>query len=56
MPDNVNELLNTVIYWNTIWKILISLWIFLILFFVVNFLLNKLDKIKEEKSDKKRLI
>ena len=55
MPDNVNELLNTVIYWNTIWKILISLWIFLILFFVVNFLLNKLDKIKEEKSDKKRL-
>ena len=55
MPDNVNELLNTVIYWNTIWKILISLLIFLILFFVVKFLLNKLDKIKEKKSDKKRL-
>ncbi len=55
MPKTINELLNTVIYWNTIWRIFISLWIFIVLFFIVKFLLKRLNKIKENNTDKKWL-
>ena len=55
MPKIINELLNTVIYWNTIWRIFISLWIFIVLFFIVKFLLKRLNKIKDNNTDKKSL-
>ena len=55
MPENIENILNYKLWLNTVEDILISLWIFLILFFIVKFLLKRLDKIKEEKSDKKWL-
>ena len=51
MQESIKNILNTVIFQNTIWQILISLVVFLILFFIVNILLKKLDQVKE--SDKK---
>ena len=51
MQESIKNILNTVIYQNTIWQILISLVVFLILFFTINILLKKLDSEKEsEKS------
>ncbi len=55
MPENIENILNYKLWLNTVEDILISLWIFLILFFIVKFLLKRLDKIKENKSDKKWL-
>ena len=55
MPNSIQKILDTDFYWNTVQQILISLWIFLLLFLIINFLLKRLDKIKENKSDKKRL-
>ena len=55
MPETIENILNYKLWLNTVEDILISLWIFLILFFIVKFLLKRLDKIKEDKSDKKRL-
>ena len=55
MPDSIQKILDTDFYWNTVQQILISLWIFLLLFLIINFLLKRLDKIKENKSDKKWL-
>ena len=55
MPDSIQKILDTEFCWNTIQQILISVLIFLVLFFLVNFLLKRLDKIKENKSDKKWL-
>ena len=55
MPDSIQKILDTDFYWNTVQQILISVLIFLVLFFLVNFLLKRLDKIKENKSDKKWL-
>lgn len=53
MPESIKNILNTVIYQNTIWQILISLVVFLILFFIVNILLKKLDSLNKEESEKK---
>ena len=55
MPETIENILNYKLWLNTVEDILISLWIFLILFFIVKFLLKRLDKIKENKSDKKWL-
>ena len=55
MPETIENILNYKLWLNTVEDILISLWIFLILFFIVNLLLKRLDKIKENKSDKKWL-
>ena len=55
MPDSIQKILDTDFYWNTVQEILISLWIFILLFLIINFLLKRLDKIKENKSDKKWL-
>ena len=53
MLDSVKDITNTVIYWNTVWMIILSVLIFLILYFVVNILLKKLDSLKEKESEKK---
>ena len=53
MRDSIKNVLNIVIFQNTIWQILISLIVFLILFFSINTLLKKLDSIKERDSEKK---
>jgi len=53
MLDSVKNITNTVIYWNTVWMIILSVLIFLILYFVVNILLKKLDSLKEKESEKK---
>ena len=55
MQKTIEDILNYDVCWNTIQQILISLLIFLVLFFLVNFLLKRLDKINENKSDKKWL-
>ena len=55
MPNSIQKILDMEFCWNTIQQILISLLIFLVLFFLVNFLLKRLNKIKENKSDKKWL-
>ena len=43
MPDSISNILNTVVYWNTIWMIVLSILIFVILYFVVDLFLKKLD-------------
>ena len=53
MPDSIKNIMNTVIYWNTIWMIILSILIFLILYFIVNLLLKKLDSLNEKESEKK---
>ncbi len=53
MLDSVKNVTNTVIYWNTVWMIILSVLIFFILYFVVNILLKKLDSLKEKESEKK---
>ena len=53
MPEFITNLMNTVIYWNTIWMIILSVFIFLVLYLVVDLLLKKLDLEKE--SGKKRV-
>ena len=50
MQESIKNILNTVIFQNTIWQILISLVVFLILFFVINVLLKKLDSEKESEK------
>ena len=51
MSDSISNIMNTVIYWNTIWMIVLSILIFVILYFVVDLFLKKLDAEKE--SEKK---
>ncbi len=53
MPDSITNITNTVIYWNTIWMIILSILIFLILYFIVNLLLKKLDSLNEKESERK---
>lgn len=53
MRDSIKNVLNLVIFQNTIWQILISLVVFLILFFTVNILLKKLNSLSEKESEKK---
>ena len=51
MSEFVKNLMNTVVFWNTVWVMILSVLIFVILYFVVDLLLKKLDLEKE--SDKK---
>jgi len=51
MPESISNIMNTVVYWNTIWMIVLSILIFVILYFVVDLFLKKLDAEKE--SEKK---
>ena len=53
MPDSISNIMNTVVYWNTIWMIVLSVLIFVILYFVVNLFLKKLDSLEKEESEKK---
>ncbi len=53
MPDSIKSVMNTVIYWNTIWMIILSILIFLVLYFIVNLLLKKLDSFNWKESEKK---
>lgn len=55
MRDSIKNILNTVVFQNTIWQIIVSILIFLVLFVVVNYLLNKLNLITEKNADKKRI-
>ena len=47
MPESITNLMNTVVYWNTIWMIILSIFIFLVLYLIVDLLLKKLDLEKE---------
>jgi len=51
MSEFIKNLMNTVVFWNTVWVMILSVLIFVILYFVVDLLLKKLDLEKE--SDKK---
>lgn len=51
MLDFITNITNKVVYWNTIWMIILSILIFLVLYFFINLLLKKLDS--EKDSDKK---
>ena len=53
MIESIKNIMNTVFYWNTIWKIILSIMIFLILYFTINVLLKKLDSLNKEESEKK---
>lgn len=53
MLESIKNIMNTVFYWNTIWKIILSIMIFLILYFTINVLLKKLDSLNKEESEKK---
>ena len=53
MPDSISNIMNTVVYWNTIWMIVLSILIFVILYFVVDLFLKKLDSLDKEESEKK---
>ena len=53
MVDSMINILNTVIYHNTVWMIILSVLIFLILYFFINLLLKKLDNLDEKESEKK---
>ena len=53
MPDSISNIMNTVVYWNTIWMIVLSILIFVILYFVVDLFLKKLDSLEKEDSEKK---
>ena len=51
MPESIRNIMNTVVYWNTIWVIILSVLIFVVLYLFVDLLLKKLDAEKE--SEKK---
>ena len=51
MPDFITNITNRVVYWNTIWMIILSILIFLVLYFFIDLLLKKLDS--EKDSEKK---
>ena len=51
MTDFITNITNRVVYWNTIWMIILSILIFLVLYFFINLLLKKLDL--EKDSEKK---
>lgn len=51
MLDFITNITNKVVYWNTIWMIILSILIFLVLYFFINLLLKKLDS--EKNSEKK---
>jgi len=53
MPESITNITNTVIYWNTIWMIILSILIFVVLYFVIDLLLKKLDSLDKEESEKK---
>ena len=53
MLEFIKNAMNTVIFWNTIWMIIVSVLIFLILYFSINFLLKKLDSLKVKESENK---
>lgn len=53
MPDSIVNITNKVIYWNTIWMIVLSILIFLILYFIIDLLLKKLDLLNGKESEKK---
>ena len=53
MSDSISNIMNTVVYWNTIWMIVLSILIFVILYFVVDLFLKKLDSLDKEESEKK---
>jgi len=53
MPDFITNITNRVVYWNTIWMIILSILIFLVLYFFINLLLKKLDSLNKEESEKK---
>ena len=53
MPDSTQNILDIVIYWNTLRQIIISILIFILLYFIIDFLLKKLDSFNEKESDKK---
>ena len=51
MSEFIKNLMNTVVFWNTVWVMILSVLIFVILYFVIDLLLKKLDAEKE--SEKK---
>ena len=51
MPDSIPNILNTVIYQNTVWMVILSVLVFVVLYFLVDLFLKKLDLEKE--SEKK---
>jgi len=51
MSESITNLMNTVVYWNTIWMIIVAILIFIFLYLIIDLLLKKLDLEKE--SDKK---
>ena len=53
MSESIVNIMNTVVYWNTIWMIVFSVLIFLILYFIINTFLKKLDSLDEKESEKK---
>ena len=53
MSESISNIMNTVVYWNTIWMIVLSVLIFVILYFVVDLFLKKLDSLDKEESEKK---
>ena len=55
MPDFISNITNRVIYWNTVWMIVLSVLIFLVLYLFINLLLKKLDSLNEKDSEKKRI-
>ena len=55
MLDSLKDIMNIVIYWNTIWMIILSVLIFMILYFIVNLFLKKLDSLDKKESEKKRI-
>ena len=53
MSESIKNIMNTVVYWNTIWMIIVAILIFIFLYLIIDFLLKKLDSFNWEKSDKK---
>ena len=53
MTNFITNITNRVVYWNTIWMIILSILIFLVLYFFINLLLKKLDSLNKEESEKK---
>ena len=51
MLDSLKDIMNIVIYWNTIWMIIVAILIFVFLYLIIDLLLKKLDSKKE--SEKK---
>ena len=52
MPDSIANVMNTVVYWNTIWMIILLILIFVVLYFCVDILLKKLEWLKNKQSEK----